>query len=98
MRVPCSQENLAGKDLDEQSVENWVSARAQIDHEGEEQSVVGQAVCRTYSVQELESSAECRNGVKWLKGVPSIQESVEWPDENRTAMKVPSNQNDKEGR
>ena len=71
MRVPCSQENLSDKDLDEQSGENWapagaqsghegdeqlgenrVTARAQSGHEGEEQPVVGQAVYRTYSIQE----------------------------------------------
>ena len=44
-----------------------------------------------------ESAAECQKGVKWLKGVPSSQERVEWPEELRTAMKAPSNQGGKEG-
>ena len=52
MRVSSSQENLSGKNLDEQSGENWVPARAQTVHEGDEQSVVGQAVYRAHSVQE----------------------------------------------
>ena len=39
MRVRCSQENLSGKDLNEQSGENWVPERAQSGHEGDEQSV-----------------------------------------------------------
>ena len=38
MRVPRSQENLSGKDLTEKSRENWVPARAQSGHEGDEQS------------------------------------------------------------
>ena len=38
MRVPCSQEDLSGKDLNEQSGEKWVPARAQSDHEGDQQS------------------------------------------------------------
>ena len=33
-----SQESLSGKDLIEQSEENWVPARAQSGHEGDEQS------------------------------------------------------------
>ena len=51
MRVLCSQENLSGKDLDEQSGENWPLTRAQSGHEGEEQSVGGQAVYRAYRFQ-----------------------------------------------
>ena len=52
MRVPCSQENLSGKDLNEQSGENWVTAGAQRGREDEEQSVGGPAVYRIYSFQE----------------------------------------------
>ena len=37
MRMPCCQENLSGNDLDEQSGENWVQARAQSGDEGDEQ-------------------------------------------------------------
>ena len=44
-----------------------------------------------------ESVAECQNDVKWLKGMPSSQERVERPEERRTAMKSPNNQNGKEG-
>ena len=39
----------------------------------------------------------CQKGVKWLKEVPSSQESVEWPEEYRTAMKAPSNQDGTRG-
>ena len=39
----------------------------------------------------------CQKGVKWLKGVPRSQESVEWPGEYRTDMKAPRNQDGKEG-
>ena len=42
-------------------------------------------------------AADCQNGVKWLKVVSSSQESVEWPEECRTALKAPSNQNGNEG-
>ena len=49
-----------------------------------------------YTVFRRESSAECQNDVKWLKGVPSSQERVEWPEERRIAMKALSNQNGKE--
>ena len=52
MRVPFSQENLSGKDLDEESEENWSSTKAKSGHEGEEHPVVGQAVYGTYSIQE----------------------------------------------
>ena len=38
MGVPCSQENLSGKDLNEQSGQNWVPPRAQTGHAGDEQS------------------------------------------------------------
>ena len=34
MTVPYSQENLSGKDLDQQLRENWVQARAQSGYEG----------------------------------------------------------------
>ena len=37
MRIPCSQENLSGRDVDEHSGENWVPARARSSHEGDEQ-------------------------------------------------------------
>ena len=37
--LPCSQENLNGNDLKEQSGENWVSERAQSEHECDEQSM-----------------------------------------------------------
>ena len=52
MRVHYSQENLSGKGPNEQSGENWVTIMEQSGHEGEEQSVVGQAGCMTYSFQE----------------------------------------------
>ena len=79
MRVPYTQENLSGKNLDEQSRENWVPARAQSGHKDEEQPVVlgkqstGHTVFRSYS------AAECQNNVKWLIGVPSSQKSAEQP-------------------
>ena len=38
MRVPCSQENLSGKDLNEQPGEKWVPARAESGHDGDERS------------------------------------------------------------
>ena len=76
MRVPRSQENISGKDLTEQSGENWVPARAQSGHESEEQSDAGQAVYRAY-ILKRESAAECQKGVKWLRGVPGSQKSVE---------------------
>ena len=84
MRVHCSHESLSDKDFDEQSGENWVTARPRSGHEGKEQSVVGQAVYRAYSVRR-EWAAECQNGVRWLKGGPSSQESVEWLEERGTA-------------
>ena len=34
---------------------------------------------------------------KWLRGVPSSEERVEWPEELRTAMKAPSDHDGKEG-
>ena len=92
MRVPCSQENISGKYLDDQSGENWVTARAQRGHEGEEQSVICQAVYKAYSVQLPNAiMPECQNGDMWLKGVLRSQEIVEWPKERRTAIKAPSN-------
>ena len=50
-----------------------------------------------HTVFRKESAAERQKGIKWLKGVPSSQESVEWPEERRTAMKAPINQDGKEG-
>ena len=37
------------------------------------------------------------NGYQVVKEVPSSQESFEWSEEHRTAMKAPSNQDGKEG-
>ena len=67
MRVPCSQENFSGKDLEEQSGENWVTATAQIGHEGDEQPVGGQVFYRTSNFQRT-PAAECPKGANWLKG------------------------------
>ena len=79
MRVPGSQENFSGKGLNEQPEENWVPAMSQSGHEGEEQAVVGQEVYTSivHTVFRRESADECQKGVKWLKRVPSSQESVE---------------------
>ena len=38
-----------------------------------------------------------QKGVKWLKGMPSSQESVEWPGGRQTGIEAPSNQDVKEG-
>ena len=57
MRVPRSQENLSGKDISQESGKNWVTARAQSDHEGEEHLIAGQAVYRTYILRR-ESAVE----------------------------------------
>ena len=50
-----------------------------------------------YTVFIRETVAECQNGVKWLKGMPNSQESVEWSGGRQTGIKAPSNQDRKEG-
>ena len=54
MRAPCSQENLSGKDLDEQSGENWAPAGAQSSHEGDEQSGENRVTARAQTGHEGE--------------------------------------------
>ena len=54
MRVPCSQENLSGKDHDKQSGENWAPAGAQSGHEGDEQLGENRVTARAQSGHEGE--------------------------------------------
>ena len=52
--IPCPCNEIYDYNFDydfTQSGESWVTARARSGHEGDEQSVAGQAVCRTYSFQ-----------------------------------------------
>ena len=52
--MPCGQENLSGKDLDERSGEKWTPARAQSGHEGDEQSGENRVTARAQSGHEGE--------------------------------------------
>ena len=54
--VPRDQENLSGKDLNEQSRENWVPAGAQSGHEGDEQSGVNWVTTRASGHEGKEQS------------------------------------------
>ena len=57
MRVPCSRENISGRDFDEQSGENWAAARAQNGHEGGEQSGENWVTARAQNVREGEEQS-----------------------------------------
>ena len=57
MRVPCSQENLSGKDLDEQSGDSWVPVMAQSGHEGDKQSRENWVIERAHSGHEGEEQS-----------------------------------------
>ena len=50
--VPGNRKDVSGKYLIEQPVGTWVTVRTQSGHEGDEQSVSGQAVYRTFGFQE----------------------------------------------
>ena len=69
MRVPSSQENIDGKDLDEHSGENWVPARAQIGHEGGEQSGENWVTARAQSGHEGEEQSVGCQAVYWAYSV-----------------------------
>ena len=63
MRLPRSQsqENISGKDLTEQSGENFVPARARSGHEGDEQSGENWITSRAHSGHEgKEQSVACQ--------------------------------------
>ena len=56
LKVPRNQENLSGKDLNEQSGENWVPPRAQSGHEGDDQSGVNWVTTRASDHEGKEQS------------------------------------------
>ena len=59
--------------------------------------MTGGAVYRTSNFQEDAGRRVPKGCLKWLKGMPNSQGSVEWSAGRQTAIKEPNNQNGKEG-
>ena len=74
-----------------------MTVRAQSGHEGDKQSVAGQAVHRSSNFQEGTGRRVPKERQVVKRGaLPSIPESFEWSEE-RTAVQASSNQDGKKG-
>ena len=84
MRVPCSQENLSGKDLDEQSGDSWVPVMAQSGHEGDKLSGKNWVIVRAHSGHEGEEQSVAGQAIyrtysfHMRESVAECQNGVKW--------------------
>ena len=84
---------MSGKGLTEQPGVSRMTKMAQNGHEGDYQSVAGQAV---QSISSFQEGTEKPKGMKWLKVFPSSKEGVELPGRLRTTIRAPSNEDSEE--